>query len=34
MLKKLNTIGKSLEKYSLETVKGFYLDAKKAKYKL
>ena len=34
MLKKLNIIGKSLEKYSLETVKGFYLDAKKAKYKL
>ena len=34
MLKKLDVIGKNLEKYSLETVKGFYLDAKKAKYKL
>tara|TARA_B100001057_G_scaffold488889_1_gene574091 strand:+ start:1066 stop:1779 length:714 start_codon:yes stop_codon:yes gene_type:complete len=34
MLKKLDIIGKNLEKYSLETVKGFYLDAKKAKYKL
>jgi transaldolase len=34
MLKKLDIIGKNLEKYSLETVKGFYIDAKKAKYKL
>ena len=34
MLKKMNNLGKSLEKYSLETVKSFYDDAKKAGYKL
>jgi transaldolase len=34
MLKKMSNLGKSLEKYSLETVKSFYDDAKKAGYKL
>ena len=34
MLKKTNTLGKSLEKFSLETVKSFYDDAKKAGYKI
>jgi transaldolase len=34
ILNKLNLIGKDLEKYSLETVKMFYNDAKKAGFKL
>ena len=34
MLKKMSVIGKNLNKYSLETVKGFYEDAKKSKYKI
>lgn len=34
ILKKLNLLGKNLDKYSTETVKMFYEDAKKAGYKL
>jgi transaldolase len=34
VLKKLGIVGKSLEKYSLETVQMFYSDAQKAGYKL
>ena len=34
ILDKLNLLGKNLEKYSIETVKMFYRDAKKAGYKL
>ncbi len=34
LLKKFNNLGKNLNIYSLETIKGFYKDAKKAKYKL
>ena len=34
ILNKLNLLGKNLEKYSIETVKMFYRDAKKAGYKL
>ncbi len=34
ILKKLNLIGKNLNKYSVETVKMFYEDAKKAGFKL
>ena len=34
ILNKINLIGKNLEKYSLETVKMFYNDAKKAGFKL
>ncbi len=34
ILNKLNLIGKNLEKYSLETVKMFFNDAKKAGFKL
>ena len=34
ILKKLNLIGKNLDKYSVETVKMFYEDAKKAGFKL
>ena len=34
ILNKLNLIGKNLDKYSVETVKMFYDDAKKAGYKL
>ena len=30
----MNNLGKSLEKYSIKTVKSFYDDAKKAGYKL
>ena len=33
-LSKLNLIGKNLKKYSLETVKDFYLDAKKSNFKI
>tara|TARA_Y100000996_G_scaffold316866_1_gene253043 strand:- start:55 stop:768 length:714 start_codon:yes stop_codon:yes gene_type:complete len=34
ILSKINLLGKNLEKYSVETVKMFYNDAKKAGYKL
>ena len=34
ILKKINLIGKNLDEYSVETVKMFYEDAKKAGYKL
>lgn len=34
LLKKFNQLGKNLNVYSLDTIKGFYNDAKKAKYKL
>lgn len=34
LLKKFNHLGKNLNVYSLDTIKGFYNDAKKAKYKL
>tara|TARA_Y100000591_G_C21731473_1_gene644348 strand:- start:57 stop:770 length:714 start_codon:yes stop_codon:yes gene_type:complete len=34
LLKKFNNLGKNLNTYSLETIKGFYTDAKKARYKL
>jgi transaldolase len=33
-LSKLNLIGKNLKNYSLETVKDFYLDAKKSNFKI
>ena len=34
ILNKIGSIGKNLKNYSLETVKGFYIDAKKVGYKL
>ena len=34
ILDKLNLFGRNLEKYSLETVKEFYRDAKKAGFKI
>ena len=34
ILNKLNLIGKNLKNYSLETVKDFYLDAKKSNFKI
>ena len=34
LLNKLSNIGKSLESFSLETVEGFYKDAKKAGYSI
>ena len=34
ILNKINLLGKNLDKYSLETVKMFYQDAKKAGFKL
>ena len=34
LIKKLNLFGKDLKKYSLETVKDFYIDAKKSKFKI
>ena len=34
LLKKFKNLGKDLKNYSLETVKGFYDDAKKANYKI
>ena len=34
LLNKLNLIGKNLNKYSAETVKGFYTDAKKSGFNI
>ena len=34
LLKKFNNLGKNLNSYSLETIKGFYDDARKANYKI
>jgi len=34
LLKKIKLFNKNLKKYSLETVKDFYIDAKKSKYKI
>ena len=34
LLKKINLFNKNLKKYSLETVKDFYIDAKKSKFKI
>ena len=34
LIKKINLFNKDLKKYSLETVKDFYIDAKKSKFKI